>query len=470
MLEAPSSDLVGDFKWPPGFRFHPTDEEMVLYYLKRKICRRRLRLNVIRELDVYKWDPEDLPALLKTGDRQWFFFSRRDHRYPNGGRANRATAQGYWKATGKDRNITCNSRSVGVKKTLVFYRGRAPTGERTDWVMHEYTLDEEELKRCPNVQKIELPPVCNEKAVCQVDPISLDVFDILKEIVEEPKTDSQLVTEYCPLLQIDGEEAKESTLVDSTLKDFTIPELIEVSPGKGQQYDNQANFIFECSDNSKSELHEAPELTCAAKNPDPAPQLSEGDFLEMDDLLGLGLEFETEKALPSVGSYVEEPVGSLLFDDIDGLSPFELYHDTAMFLRDMGPLGQETIAQSFGDNVVHEMGHQYQHCEVNQINYEAQLDLETSQFDFSWRPESTVNEVRQQHLQTQPYNDNCISNEKQSNMTNKAETNYGANLHQTSVLPWSAMNQADGLAWLKACDIIGTVSQIDKLSPEKCDV
>ncbi|CAN1294046.1 NAC domain-containing protein 17 [Linum perenne] len=364
MLEAPSSDLVGDFKWPPGFRFHPTDEEMVLYYLKRKICRRRLRLNVIRELDVYKWDPEDLPglSLLKTGDRQWFFFSRRDHRYPNGGRANRATAQGYWKATGKDRNITCNSRSVGVKKTLVFYRGRAPTGERTDWVMHEYTLDEEELKRCPNVQdyyalykvfkksgpgpkngeqygapfreedwvddetsignlcvpevptrkKIELPPVCNEKAVCQVDPVSLDVFDILKEIVEEPKTDSQLVTEYCPLLQVDGEEAKESTLVDSTLKDFTIPELIEVSPGKGQQYDNQANFIFECSDNSKSELHEAPELTCAA-------QLSEGDFLEMDDLLGLGLEFETEKALPSV--------------DIDGLSPFELYHDTAMFLR-----------------------------------------------------------------------------------------------------------------------------------------
>ncbi|CAN1294040.1 NAC domain-containing protein 17 [Linum perenne] len=467
MLEAPSSDLVGDFKWPPGFRFHPTDEEMVLYYLKRKICRRRLRLNVIRELDVYKWDPEDLPglSLLKTGDRQWFFFSRRDHRYPNGGRANRATAQGYWKATGKDRNITCNSRSVGVKKTLVFYRGRAPTGERTDWVMHEYTLDEEELKRCPNVQdyyalykvfkksgpgpkngeqygapfreedwvddetsignlcvpevptrkKIELPPVCNEKAVCQVDPVSLDVFDILKEIVEEPKTDSQLVTEYCPLLQVDGEEAKESTLVDSTLKDFTIPELIEVSPGKGQQYDNQANFIFECSDNSKSELHEAPELTCAAKNPDPAPQLSEGDFLEMDDLLGLGLEC----------SYVEEPVGSLLFDDIDGLSPFELYHDTAMFLRDMGPLGQETIAQSFGDNVVHEMGHQYQHCEVNQINYEAQLDLETSQFDFSWRPESTVNEVRQQHLQTQPYNDNCISNEKQSNMTNKAETNYG---------------------------------------------
>lgn len=86
-------------------------------------------------------------SMLKTGDRQWFFFSPRDRKYPNAARSNRGTRHGYWKATGKDRNVTCNSRTVGLKKTLVFYKGRAPNGERTDWVMHEYTMDEKELQR-----------------------------------------------------------------------------------------------------------------------------------------------------------------------------------------------------------------------------------------------------------------------------------------------------------------------------------
>ena len=57
--------FAGDEKsvWPPGFRFHPTDEELVLYYLKKKICGRRLKPDIIAEVDVYKWDPEELPGI-----------------------------------------------------------------------------------------------------------------------------------------------------------------------------------------------------------------------------------------------------------------------------------------------------------------------------------------------------------------------------------------------------------------------
>ena len=72
-----------------------------------------------------------------------YFFSTREAKYPNGNRSNRATLSGYWKATGKDKPILLPNNTrvmVGIKKTLVFYRGKPPHGSRTDWIMHEYRL------------------------------------------------------------------------------------------------------------------------------------------------------------------------------------------------------------------------------------------------------------------------------------------------------------------------------------------
>ncbi|KAG8064640.1 hypothetical protein GUJ93_ZPchr0004g38172 [Zizania palustris] len=130
---------------PPGFRFHPTDEELLLYYLKKKADFEKFDLEVIREVDLNKIEPWELQERCRIGSapqNEWYFFSHKDRKYPTGSRTNRATTAGFWKATGRDKCIRTSYRKIGMRKTLVFYRGRAPHGQKTDWIMHEYRLED----------------------------------------------------------------------------------------------------------------------------------------------------------------------------------------------------------------------------------------------------------------------------------------------------------------------------------------
>lgn len=88
-----------------------------------------------------------LSGELCSGDaEQWFFFVPRQEREARGGRPSRTTASGYWKATGSPSYVySLDNRVIGVKKSLVFYKGKAPMGRKTKWKMNEYRAIKEEL-------------------------------------------------------------------------------------------------------------------------------------------------------------------------------------------------------------------------------------------------------------------------------------------------------------------------------------
>ncbi|XP_021300069.1 NAC domain-containing protein 17-like isoform X1 [Herrania umbratica] len=516
---AADSCLGDDQVWPPGFRFHPTDEELVLYYLKRKICRRKLKLDIIRETDVYKWDPEELPAqsILKSGDRQWFFFSPRDRKYPNGARSNRATRQGYWKATGKDRTITCNSRVVGVKKTLVFYKGRAPNGERTDWVMHEYTLDEEELKRCQNmkdyyalykvykksgpgpkngeqygapfkeeewaeeeyvsnpvtVTPVKLPneaiPDDNVKANGQVQSALNDIEEFMRQLADEPALPLPQAQSGYALPQVVSEEETQSTLLDPSPRGVIFPEPIGVCH-------EQAGFEF--SQSPTSHLHEAPEVTSVADHFGQVPQICEEGFLEIDDLSG------PQTLTPNVG----QPAENVQFNELDGLSEFDLFQDAAMFLQDMGPIDQGAVPFSYTDNMINQVSYQLEpqsnislmeqqlqtQSNLNLMDQQLQLQSNINLMDPQLQPQLNAFGVNQhfqpqlnatgdnQRLQPQlnAFGDNMLNQ-----VGNQSQSCSNINLIDQQLLPHSNVAQVDyQLQFQSVGDELDQLIQLDQIN------
>ncbi|XP_021637435.2 NAC transcription factor 29-like [Hevea brasiliensis] len=218
---------------PPGFRFHPTDEELINHYLKKKVSSSsNPELSIIANINIYKFNPWELPGKALFGENEWFFFSPRDRKYPNGARPNRTAASGYWKATGTDKPIlTSNgSQCLGVKKALVFYKGRAPNGIKTNWTMHEYRLlnDNHQLHKLRGSMRLDDWVLCRIRWKCN----SL----IQKEETYESSCGSSLPFS---LGCLQGQEAMKSNI---TLKDYDYDFQAFLNPLESEETDGQAEF------------------------------------------------------------------------------------------------------------------------------------------------------------------------------------------------------------------------------------
>ncbi|PIN01355.1 hypothetical protein CDL12_26137 [Handroanthus impetiginosus] len=177
---------------PPGYRFYPTEEELVCFYLHSQLEGRRMsEINrVIPLLDIYRFEPWQLPKQcgeLCYGDpEQWFFFVPRQEREVRGGKPSRTTASGYWKATGSPSYVhSATGKVIGVKKSMVFYKGKAPIGKKTKWKMNEYKAIKQDYPTS-------VPQLRHELCLCRVYVVSgsLRAFD-RRPLVTEMSTSSR---------------------------------------------------------------------------------------------------------------------------------------------------------------------------------------------------------------------------------------------------------------------------------------
>ncbi|KAH9617824.1 hypothetical protein KSS87_006897 [Heliosperma pusillum] len=135
-----------EMKLPIGFRFRPTDEELVVHYLKRKAMSLPLPASVIPELHVFNFDPWSLPGDLKE---KRYYFMKRKGELGNKFSKVMSTSFGFWKFNGKVKHIFslgAKNDVVGIRKTWTFHLAKSNKRQlrghssKTRWVMHEFQL------------------------------------------------------------------------------------------------------------------------------------------------------------------------------------------------------------------------------------------------------------------------------------------------------------------------------------------
>ncbi|KZV15981.1 NAC domain-containing protein 68-like [Dorcoceras hygrometricum] len=141
-----------------GYRLHPHDYELIEDYLMKKINEDITPNIFFPTINIYEHSPNELsekrvaeryPSVEKD---EWYFFSPRERKYMNGNRPSRSAGNGYWKATGADTQIHgLNGDAIGSRKCLVYYQGKAPSGNKTNWVMLEYVASDQ-TRRQPRVR------------------------------------------------------------------------------------------------------------------------------------------------------------------------------------------------------------------------------------------------------------------------------------------------------------------------------
>ncbi|KAL0328454.1 UNVERIFIED_CONTAM: protein CUP-SHAPED COTYLEDON 2 [Sesamum calycinum] len=128
---------------PPGFRFHPTDEELISYYLLKKVLDSSFTTRAITQVDLNKSEPWNLPGTeSEDGGERMVLLQPARQEIPDGVEGEQGDGsrvlEGHWERQG---DIQLQDMVAGGdEENPSFLPGESSKGEKTNWVMHEYRL------------------------------------------------------------------------------------------------------------------------------------------------------------------------------------------------------------------------------------------------------------------------------------------------------------------------------------------
>jgi hypothetical protein len=117
---------------PVGFRFQPTDEELVGFYLLNKVRGEDMGWDGIREIDIYG---EKAPWEFCGGQEKLYIFTRLK-RLSKNRVARTAGGCGVWHENSSDEVCDAQGDVIGFRKLFCFKVKK----QKSNWLMHEFSL------------------------------------------------------------------------------------------------------------------------------------------------------------------------------------------------------------------------------------------------------------------------------------------------------------------------------------------
>ncbi|XVE56842.1 hypothetical protein DITRI_Ditri04bG0043200 [Diplodiscus trichospermus] len=139
----------GDHLIPVGYRFLPTDEELVTHYLINKVFCNPLPASVFQDIkatELYTKPPKKLVEF-SNGEREWYFFYIEEENCNKEGCCNQKAIRivvgeglGFWQSNREIPIFDRDGNVLAFKIHFIYFSGHLSKAKKTHWTLDEYRL------------------------------------------------------------------------------------------------------------------------------------------------------------------------------------------------------------------------------------------------------------------------------------------------------------------------------------------